>query len=227
MGVIAVDDALIVTGILSRLTSEPKVNLDRCDIRVSSDKGLVTISGIVDDIVAKRLALRYAGEQEGVAAVIDDLMVEVANPMDGKEIVRHVTDAFTLDQYIDASAIEVSADEQGRVILSGKVRSWAVYRLCEVLAWWVPGVSSVSNLIEMDPPQQCSDGELRENIISILDRDILVDVSKISVSVENSIVTLKGWVPGSLHADAAEKDCWYTPGVAYVINEIAAQEKSR
>jgi len=218
MTVSAADDALIVTGIISRLTGEPKLNLDRCDVSITSDNGLVTVSGIVDDIAAKRLAVRYARMQDGVRMVIDDLMTAVANRMSDKEIVKHITDAFIFDPYIDASTLDVSADNQGRVILTGKVRSWAVYRLCEVLSWWVPGVSSVNNLIEIDPPPQCSDGELRENIIAILEQDVLVDRSKISVSVENSMVTLKGWAPSSLHRDAAEKDCWYTPGVDYVIN---------
>jgi osmotically-inducible protein OsmY len=220
----AVDDTLILAGIIARLSCEPKINVDRYDISIASDNGLITISGKVDDIIAKRLIPRYARIQDGVRMVIDDLMTAVANPMSDKEIVKHITDAFIFDPYIDAAVLDVAADSQGRVILTGKVRSWAVYRLCEVLSWWVPGVSSVNNLIEIDPPPQCSDGELRENIISILEKDILVNRSRISVSVENSVVTLKGWVPASLERNAAEKDCWYTPGVDYVKNEIVSEK---
>jgi osmotically-inducible protein OsmY len=224
MPVSTTDDALIVAGIIARLSCEPKINLDRSDVSIASDNGIVTVSGVVDDITSKRLAIRHARTQDGIQMVIDDLMITVDNPMSGEDIVKHVTDAFIFDPYIDASGLDVSADNHGRVILNGKVRSWGVYRLCEVLSWWVPGVSSVNNLIEIDPPPQCSDGELRENIISILEKDILVTRSRISVSVKNSVVTLKGWVPTSLERDAAEKDCWYTPGVDYVRNEIVSEK---
>ncbi len=78
----------------------------------------------------------------------------------------------------------------------------------------------MTNRIAIEPPDQDSDEELRDNLLVILEKDVLVDPSKFQVQVDKGQVRLLGRVDSPLEKDAAEKDCWYTPGVIDVENRL-------
>lgn len=202
------------------LTRDPRVNLNRSEIDISSDSGYVTLSGIVPSVAAKRLAVRLAQSVPGVTSVKDDLRVAVINPMGDLEIATHVRNSFIQERNIEEDHLVIETDPEGGVILRGEVHSLIQRRLCEVLCWWIPGVTSVTNLIAVNPPDQDNDEELKDNLIVIMEKDFLVDPKKFRIDVRDRRVTLRGQVDSPLERDAAEKDCWYTPGVADVVNEL-------
>jgi osmotically-inducible protein OsmY len=206
--------------ILGVLTRDTRINLPRSSISIIEDKGHVTLSGSVPSVAAKRLAVRLAGTVDGVETVHDDLRVDVANAMGDKEISQHVLHALIQERNIDENAIDIRTDPDGLVTLGGQVHSLMLKRLCEVLCWWVPGVTAVSNEIVIDPPEEDNDEELRDNLLVIMDKDVLVDPAKFQVKVDQGHVLLRGRVDSSLEKDAAEKDCWYTPGVVDVDNQL-------
>ena len=104
--------------------------------------------------------------------------------------------------------------------MRGVVHSLIQRRLCEVLCWWVPGVTEVRNLLVVNPAEEDSDEELRDNLIIVLEKDVLVNPKKFRVEVRGGRVTLRGQVDSETERDAAEKDCWYTPGVEDVDNRL-------
>ena len=53
-----------------------------------------------------------------------------------------------------------------------------------------------------------------------MEKDFLVDPKKFRIEVRQGIVTLRGQVSSEIEKDAAEKDCWYTPGVVDVVNQL-------
>ncbi len=89
-----------------------------------------------------------------------------------------------------------------------------------MLCWWIPGVTSVDNRIEVQPPESDNDEELKDNLITILEKDSLVDPRKFQVRVQGGCVTLSGRAGSDTERDAAERDCWYTPGVREVTNDL-------
>ncbi|MBE0597790.1 MAG: BON domain-containing protein [Desulfuromonadales bacterium] len=202
------------------LTRDTRINLQRSNLSLTEDDGFVTLGGTVPSVAAKRLAVRLARSVPGVKEVRDQLRVAVADSMGDRQIATHVRHALIQERNIEEQQIEIATDPQGGVTLRGTVHSLVQRRLCEVLCWWVPGVTAVDNQIAVDPPDQDNDDELRDNLLVILGKDVLVNPSKFRVDVHDGRVVLQGRVDSSLEKDAAEKDCWYTPGVEDVENRL-------
>lgn len=214
------DDARIEKEIAARLTRDTRVNLDQCEIAVKSEGGYVDLSGEVHSVAALRLAAIHAGQVDGVRKVSEDLLVKAPKEMGDLELTRHIENAMTQEPNLDGKEIEIQADRDGRVTLTGKVHSWIALRLAEVLAWWVPGTRHVRNALVMEPHEQDSDEELKDNLMVILSKDPLIDPSNFQISVADGEVTLRGQAPTPVEKDAAVRDCWYTPGVINVSDEL-------
>ena len=204
----------------SLLTRDTRINLPQSSITITEDAGTVTLGGSVPTVAAKRLAARLAATVSGVESVRDELRVAVVETMGDKEIGRHILNALIQERNIDENAIAMRTDADGGVTLGGRVHSLMAKRLCEVLCWWVPGVSAVTNNIVIDPPEEDNDEELRDNLLVIMGKDVLVDPSKFQLQVHRGEVLLQGRVDSPLEKSAAEKDCWYTPGVFDVDNRL-------
>ncbi|MDX9818933.1 MAG: BON domain-containing protein [Desulfococcus multivorans] len=71
-----VDDAVLVSKIKAKLMAEPGVH--SLNIDVDADKGVVTLTGMVENEKEKSLALSVARSVEGVVQVVDNL--ETSNP---------------------------------------------------------------------------------------------------------------------------------------------------
>jgi osmotically-inducible protein OsmY len=211
----------IIRQIQGALTRDLRVNLPASDISISCEEGFVTLSGTVDSVAARRLAPRLAAQIQGVKTVDDRLRVSPPNPMGDLEIAEHVRHALIQERNIEEQNIEIETDLDGGVILRGHVHSLVQKRLCEVLCWWIPGITSVQNLLVVDPPEQDNDEELKDNLITIMEKDVLVNPKKFRIDVRQGMVTLRGHVDSPIEKSAAEKDCWYTPGVVDVVNELS------
>jgi len=204
----------------SQLTHDPSVKFEQCELDIDVDNGIVSLSGSVPSVAAKRLAFQLAKGTDGVEKVEDRILVNPPMPMGDREILAHIRQAFLQEKNIELENIDIQTDPLGRVTLRGHVHSLIQKRLCEVLCWWVPGVSSVDNLIEVRPQEFDNDDELKDNIVTILEKDGLVDPRKFKVTAKNGCVTLRGQADSETERDAAARDCWYTYGVREVINEI-------
>lgn len=213
-------DRQIIQRIEGALTRDTRINLPGSEIAITSESGYVTLRGTLPAVAAKRLAVRLAGQAEGVRSVRDELRVASPNPMGDLEIAEHVRNALIQERNIEEGHIELETDPEGGVTLRGSVHSLVQKRLCEVLCWWIPGVSNVRNLVVVNPPEQDNDEELKDNLITIMEKDVLVNPSKFQVDVLEGTVTLRGRVDSPMEQDAAENDCWYTPGVLDVVNEL-------
>jgi len=210
----------IIQQIQGALTRDLRVNRPVNDIAIHCEGGYVTLSGTVDSVAARRLAPRLAAKTQGVKTVDDQLRVAPPNPMGDLEIAEHIRHALIQERNIEEQNIAIETDTDGGVILRGHVHSLVQKRLCEVFCWWIPGVSSVQNLLVVDPPEQDNDEELKDNLITIMEKDVLVNPKKFRIEVRQGLVTLRGHVDSPIEKSAAEKDCWYTPGVVDVVNDL-------
>jgi len=75
------DDETISFWVTEALRDDPRI--DAADVRVAADEGIVTLSGTVKDITARRLASLEAQKIDGVRGIIDAMVVEPVQRSDG------------------------------------------------------------------------------------------------------------------------------------------------
>lgn len=168
-------------------------------INVNTNDGIVHLSGVVDNLLAKERATRIAETVKGVRAVVNTIKVVPANLRKDSSVQRDVERRLVMDAAADAFEIDVSVSE-GRVTLSGEVQSWQERSLCETIAKGVRGVVEVDNRIDVVLKTNRPDMEIRAEIERALDWNAFVDDAMIDVAVSNGEVILSGYV-----GSAAEK----------------------
>lgn len=231
----------VVGSIHAALEREPRVNLHSHPIELTFADGVVTVSGEVDGIAAKKIALAIAAAPPPVTGVVDRLRVERSEQMEDGTIRDHVCNAFLGESAFAGYSVRVlvkgeletvrSTPDQNRVLdlevsdgvvtLNGTAGSLCHKRLAGVLAWWVPGSRDVVNGLEVSPPMQDSDdGELTDALRMVLDKDPLVAASQIKPHSHDRVVTLEGAVATENSKKAAEADAWYVFGVNRVVNNL-------
>ena len=115
---------------------------DRIKVRVS--KGWVTLEGTVDWQFQKTAAEKAVRKLIGVKGVID--LVEVKPSVNKGEVKAAIEGALKRLAEVDANKIKVET-EDGKVVLSGTVRSWFEREEAERAAWAAPGVRTVEDRI--------------------------------------------------------------------------------
>ncbi len=225
------------------LEKDPRINLHRYPIAIAAQNDDLILTGEVEGIAAKKLALVAASHTHGVGRIVDRLRVTPAEKMGDAEIRDHVCKVLFEEPALEHCIIEgfvgnqvatekaagelagsiVVAVSDGTVTLNGKVPSLSHKRLAGVLAWWVPGTRDVVNGLEEVPAQEDNDDELTDGVHLALEKDPFVDATKIRVTTKEWVVTMDGLVPNETMKQMAERDAWYVLGVSEVINRIQAE----
>ena len=121
------------------------VRIHEYEISSSTNTGVVTLSGTVDNLAAKTYAAREAKKINGVKAVIDKLTVEVSFRSD-TDIANAVRRRILNSSVIKSQWIVVTCKD-GVATLSGRVDSYSEEQQAELLASEVGGVKGVENNI--------------------------------------------------------------------------------
>ena len=140
------NDTEIATAIRNALTWHSAVNEDQIEVKV--DNGWVYLDGTVEWGYMKIAAENAIQGLIGVKGVTNRIQVK-AKVMDVAEVKRKINAAFHRSATIDSSAVNVEVSGN-RIILSGKVRTWAERTDAENAVWKSPGVVAVENNIEVD-----------------------------------------------------------------------------
>lgn len=232
----------VIGSIRAALERESRVNLHDHPIELSFNDGVVTISGEVGGVAAKKLALALAAKPSPVTGIVDRLRVEPSEQMEDGAVRDHVCNALASEpafmEYAVQAVVKQELEEvrgtaqkgldrlievevnDGVVTLNGRAESISHKRMAGVLAWWVPGSRDVVNGIEVWSNVEENDEELVDLVRIVLEKDPLVNAAQISVHSQAGVVTLDGGVPTPNNKWAAESDVWYVLGVNDVVNNL-------
>ena len=136
--------------IASNITHAMKMDVMVPDdkIKVAVSDGLVTLHGTVEWDFQRRAAEACTRNISGVRGIINNITLK-AHASPGVVSAR-IEDALRRNAELDARRIFVTASD-GRVQLSGNVRSWAERDEAERAAWAAPGVTDVVDHIAVVP----------------------------------------------------------------------------
>ncbi len=155
-----VDDATTTASVVTKLTAAK--NLPATDIKVSTYKSTVQLSGFVDTKGQVRRAEQIAKKVDGVGKVVNNLLVktkpENAATQYAKDaaITTKVKAKLATSEGVSATQIGVNT-YNGVVQLSGFVDSQAAINKAAALAKDVDGVTKVHNNLLLKDPEDMND----------------------------------------------------------------------
>jgi len=144
--------------------------------------------------------------------------------MTDRELQEHVQNALDWEPSIDAAEIGVTV-ETGVVTLRGDIKSYAEKAAAERVTLGVYGVKAVANDINvrLGGGQQRTDTEIAQAAVSALKWNTMVPDEKITITVSNGLVTLKGQVDWEYQRATAANVVRDLTGVRGVTNSITVK----
>jgi len=139
-------DTEIAQAAVSALNWNTVVPNDR--VTVIAQNGWLTLSGTVNWNYQKDAAARTVRDLMGVKGVTNHIAVKPQ--LKTSDVRDKIEAAFKRSAEVDARRISVVA-EDGKIILSGNVHSWAERQEAERAAWAAPGVKLVDDRLTVVP----------------------------------------------------------------------------
>ena len=169
-------------------------------IDVSTHEGIVQLSGITDNLLARERAEEITLLVRGVRGVVNELLISTPDVPD-EELNRHLATALADDPATAGYNVQATAAD-GMVTATGVVQSWAEKQLVLRVLRGVRGVRRLhtDDLIIRWGEVQNSDEEITTQIRELLSWDIRVHGDLVEIRTNDRVVNLSGTV-----GSAAEK----------------------
>jgi len=204
-------DRAVANAVETELLHDNKAALNDIDVKVS--EGIVTLEGESPHILGKQRASRIAETVKGVRAVVNLLEVRPRTAVSAPQLKKDVKDALFADPAAESYELNVSADDDGAVTVSGRVDSWEEKQLAVQVVKGVRGVTGVVDRIRVNHRSDRTDAEIIEEIKARLAWNTLVDASLVNLTVNDGKVTLTGTVGSAAEKRQARYNAWTIPGV--------------
>jgi osmotically-inducible protein OsmY len=214
-----IPDSDITSWVKDALYRDVRVN--SYDINVGTTNGIVTLSGNVDNLASKKYADLETKKIDGVLGVINKIKVSPTWRSD-TDIRNAVRRRILNSAVIESEGISVKCIN-GKVTLSGKVDTYSEEKEAELLASEVRGVKEIENNIATEWTSKRSDQEIKDDVMSKLERDVYLTGLPITVTVNDGVVTLGGTVGSAYEKDRANSDARWTLNVKSVNNKLKVE----
>ncbi len=208
-------DSDLKKDVLTELAWDPVVPEARVGVAVSD--GVVTVSGHLENY-AEKIATRRAVERvAGVKAIAleIDVVPQGVHKRSDTEIAMAVEHALGWNSSVPKERIKVMV-ENGWVTLGGEVDWNFQRRAVERMIRPLKGVAGMTDNITLKALPIPAD--LSTRIQDALTRQASREARRIEISVDGSIVTLRGCVHSWAERNAAEGATWSAQGVSQVNN---------
>lgn len=141
-----ITDTKIADAIRSALRWHWAVNEDLINIKV--EDGWVYLEGEVNWEFERKAAQKTIENLRGVKGVVNSIRIKVTK-VEPSEIKKKIKAAFHRHATVDSANIQVGLTN-GKVVLTGKVRSWTERKDAEDVVWSMPGVTEIENKLEIE-----------------------------------------------------------------------------
>ncbi len=195
-------------------------------IYVLSSDGIVTLTGHVNNILAKERSARIAETVKGVRSVINRIAVRPSITRSDAQIRRDVEAALVTDPATDAFEITTTVKD-GAVTLMGSVDSYQERALVTTVAKGVRGVTAVHDKIQVLYKTDRDDSEIKHDIEQTLRWNVYLDDAALTVSVSDGNVVLSGTVDSAAEKRLAESDAWVAGVTSIDSSTLVVHERTR
>jgi osmotically-inducible protein OsmY len=146
--------------------------------------------------------------------------------MTDRELQQHVENALEWDPSIDATKVGVTVNA-GVVTLRGDIRTYAEKTAAERVALRVYGAKAVANdlQVHLDGGLSRTDTEIAQAAVHALTWNTMVPKDRVTITVSDGMVTLKGSVDWQYQKDTAARAMRELTGVRGVINNVVVQPR--
>lgn len=195
-------DQQLGRAIAERLDSDEHV--PSYNVQASVTNGLVTLTGKVDNLLAKERAGELARAISGTGEVRNQIDVAMRRRQDS-ELIGEVKMVLRRNAALKSYRIDPKASD-GVVILSGIVSSPHRKYLAETLVKGIRGVEHVENEIRVDLQASRPDEEIQTDVVSGIQWDPALKNPQVRVDVKKGVVTVTGVVESQAALDRIAKD---------------------
>ena len=212
------DDVSIDHWVRDALREDPRVESSHVDVSVND--GVVTLSGEVRNLAARKYAVLEAEKINGVRGVVDKLAAQPSVRFDS-DIASDIHARFWDSPIPGLRQVQVDVVD-GNVSLRGKLANWSERREAELLASEVRGVRQVNNELSIEYASNRSDDAIRDDVVATIKRDVYLVGLPIKVNVLDGVVALSGAVGNAYQRERATSAAW-VGNVKEVKNELAVE----
>ncbi|MCB1064134.1 MAG: BON domain-containing protein [Verrucomicrobiae bacterium] len=207
-------DSQITQSVEKTLRYDPRVHADA--VEVSSEKGVVTLDGFVENLPMKRFVTELTETRKGVRAIVNRLEI-IPERLDDKLVQHRVDQALVTSSDSEGQGI-IATVSDGVVRLHGKVGSFAMSDLAERQVESIRGVRGIVNELHVHTDEPREDEELRQHLGMALRDDPWIEAGLVMANVENGVVTLSGMID-SLAEKRRLREAVSVPGVREIVEE--------
>jgi osmotically-inducible protein OsmY len=182
------EDLELIGALTDEFIRRPEV--DSRLVEIKSIGGIISLTGQVETMLAKETASATALKMNEVRAVIN--LIDII-PLDftDEELSEEINERLHKHKILGQQNI-VAEVYGGIAELSGTVASANQLQMAENLAKAVPGILGTFNKLEINYPDLVSDEQIAQDVNFALEKDIVIDQTKLTVLVKNSVVHLSG-----------------------------------
>jgi osmotically-inducible protein OsmY len=213
-------DTEIKTDVLSELKYDPSLKVTEIGVLVND--GVVTLNGYTTSFDEKLAAVHAVKRVAGVVAIADDIELHIpdANHRTDGEIAAAAAHKMAWATTIPTGTVQITV-RNGWIILEGEVEWWYQKNAAETVVRSIAGVHGVSSSISIKPNDKIS--AVGMGIEAAIDRNAMLDASKIRVEIVGSKVILHGTVRTLAQREEAERIAWAAQGVFSVEDHLAVK----